>query len=76
MKYVARGIREELRVGDSGGMNTAWDRFTDTELIAEARNAQSHADALPFVLADPLHSLAGHMLTELARRRLAEREAR
>lgn len=57
-------------------MNTAWERFSDAELIAEARNAQSNADSLPFMLAGPLHSLAGHMLTELARRRIAQRETR
>lgn len=57
-------------------MNTAWERFTDGDLLAEARNAQSQADALPFALAGPLHSLAGYMLTELARRRIAQRETR
>lgn len=55
-------------------MNELWELFTDAELVAEGRNAQSHADTLPDALADPLHSLAGRLLTELARRRLSQRE--
>lgn len=63
-------------MGDSDGMDTTWELFTDAELVAEARNAQSRADTLPHVLAEPLHSLAGQLLTELAYRQIAHRESR
>jgi hypothetical protein len=58
-------------VGHSDGMDTDWELFSDAELVTEARNAQSKADTLPAVLADPLRFLAGCMLTELAHRRNA-----
>lgn len=57
-------------------MNTNWELFSDAQLIAEARNAQSKADSLPAALAEPLHFLAGRMLTELAHRRNARQHQR
>lgn len=55
-------------------MDTNWELFSDAQLVTEARNAQAKADTLPPVLADPLHFLAGAMLTELARRRIAQHQ--
>lgn len=56
-------------------MNPTLEHFSDAELLAGARNAQSHADTLPTALAGPLQSLAAHILTELACRRIAQRES-
>lgn len=56
-------------------MDTTWELFTDAELVAEARNAQSRADTLPRVLAEPLRSLAGQLLTEFAHRQIGHRES-
>jgi hypothetical protein len=55
-------------------MNGEWELFTDAELAGAAGHSHSQADTLPRALAEPLRSLAGSLLTELARRRIAQRE--
>lgn len=74
MKWVTCRIRQRPSVADADGMNSALELFTDAELAGEAGHSHSQADTLPLALAEPLRLLAGSLLTELARRRIAQRE--